>query len=221
MAPEFKHLHCIVMNPVVLEIGCKQVFCGYAALKSHFYHHHNGASSVSQKMASATLKCTVPLCEHQCDGVKELVAHLKEHPVEGRPVKCPARGCNTVFTVKSSFTSHMSRKHRHCSVNVICGSFKDTNSKCPSTSEHSVSTIQETASMSDAEDTVGDMSNFSDLYLRNMFYIKSQEKHLIPASTIQNIVEEIQNIHKLGQTDTLNRLILLLKDLSVSDEHIL
>lgn len=61
----------------------------------------------------------------------------------------------------------------------------------------SATTIQETASMSDDEDTVGDMCNFSDLYHRNvcMFYIKLQGQHLIPASTIQNIVEEIQNIH--------------------------
>ncbi len=66
-------------------IGCKHsVISWYAALKSHFYWHHNGTSSVSQNMASTTLKCTVSLCEHQCDGVKELVAHPKEHIVEGR-----------------------------------------------------------------------------------------------------------------------------------------
>ncbi len=83
-------------------------------------------------------------------------------------------------------------------------------------------TIQGAASVSDAEDTVGDRSNFSDLYLRNicMFYIKLQGQHLLPVSTIQNIVEEIQNIHQLGQTYTLNRLNLLLKDMSVSDEDI-
>lgn len=83
--------------------------------------------------------------------------------------------------------------------------------------------MQETASVSNAEeDTIGNMSDFSDLYLRNvcMFYIKLQGQHLIPTSTIQNIVEEIQNIHELGQSYTLNRLNLLLKDLSVSDEEI-
>lgn len=65
-------------------VGCKQVFSGYAALKSHFYRHHHGASSLARDniMAFATLKCTVSLCEHQCDGVKELVAHLKEHIIQ-------------------------------------------------------------------------------------------------------------------------------------------
>ena len=50
--------------------------------------------------------------------------------------------------------------------------------------------------------------------------MKLQGQHLLPVSTIQNIVEEIQNIHELGQTYTLNRLNLLLKDMSVSDEDI-
>lgn len=51
-----------------------------------------------------------------------------------------------------------------------------------------------------------------------MFYLKLQGQHLLPASTIQNIVEEIQNIHELGQTYTLNRLNLLLREMSVADE---
>lgn len=85
---------------------------------------------------------------------------------------------------------------------MICGSLKDTNSECPSTSEHSITAIQETASVLDAEDTVGDMSNFSDLYLRNvcMFYIKLQASK-IPASTIQNTVEEIQNVLYMSGAD--------------------
>lgn len=209
-----------------VENDCKQVFSGYAALKSHFYRHHSAAASVApdHAMALAILKCTVALCERQCDGVRELVAHLKEHIAEGRPVNCPVRGCKTsLFTVKSSFTSHMSRKHRHCSVNVICGQFRDTNSERPSTNEQNIHTVHETGSVSDAaEDTFGDLSNFSDLYLRNvcLFYIKLQRQLLIPASTIQTIVEEIQNIHEMGHTYTLNRLNLLLKDLSVSDEEI-
>ena len=108
-----------------------------------------------------------------------------------------------MFTAKTSFTSHMSRKHRHWSENVICAPVQDTQCESPTTSA-SIQGVSE--SVSDAEDTVGDESNFSDLYLRNicMFYIKLQGQHLLPVSTIQNIVEEIQNIHELGQMYTLN-----------------
>ncbi|XP_058268078.1 uncharacterized protein LOC131366977 [Hemibagrus wyckioides] len=83
-------------------------------------------------------------------------------------------------------------------------------------------TGHDTASVSHVGDNIEDMSNFSDLYHRNlcMFYIKLQGQHLIPASTIQDIVEEMQNMHELGQTYTLNQLHFLLKGLSVSDEDI-
>ena len=123
----------------------------------------------------------------------------------------------SVFTAKTSFTSHMSRKHRHWSENAICAPVKDTHSESPNTS----AAIQEQASVSD-DDTVGDVPNFRDPYLRNicMFYMKLQGQHLLPMSTIQTIVEEMQNIHELGQSYTLNRLNLVLKDMSLSDEDI-
>lgn len=194
--------------------SCKQVCTGYLALKAHFYRHHNSMPTLTRDTTLTTLKCTVSLCERQCMGVKSLVAHLNEHILEGRQVTCPVRGCKRVFSVKSSFTSHMSRKHRHCLENVFRGSINEDTQSAAS------ATMQEAASLSDAEDTVKDRPNFSDLYLRNvcMFYLKLQGQHLLPASTIQNIVEEIQNIHELGQTYTLNRLNLLLREMSVADE---
>ena len=40
------------------------------------------------------------------------------------------------------------------------------------------------------------------LYLRNLslFYLKIQAKYLIPSSTIQHIIADIQDVHKLGQS---------------------
>lgn len=187
------------------------MFSGYTTLKLHFYRHHNSIPNVNtiQDVPLTPLKCTLSLCDHQCQGAKLLIAHLKEHITEGCQVSCPVRGCKSG---KSSFTSHMSRKHRHWSENVI----HDTHNDSPP------AIIQEPASVSDTEDSIGDYANFSDLYLRNfcMFYMKLQAQHLLPVYTIQNIVEEIQNIHELGQTYTFNWLNLLLKDMSVSDEDI-
>lgn len=64
---------------------------------------------------------------------------------------------------------------------------------------------------------------YCDLFLRNvsLFYLKLQGQFLLPASTIQNIVEEMQNIHELGQTYSLGKLASLLKDdTSLSEEDI-
>lgn len=153
--------------------------------------------------------------------MKGLVAHLKEHIDGGCPVNCPVAGCKMVFTVKSTFTAHMSRRHRDCPVNVIsssCGSGRSTHfvDSCPSTS--TTVTTEQPGCLSDNEDTL-EHSGFEDLYLRNvcLFYAKLQGQYLVPTSTIQIIVEEMQNIHELGQTHTLSRLNVLLQTL-VSDE---
>lgn len=59
--------------------------------------------------------------------------------------------------------------------------------------------------------------------IRNMclFYLKLQGQLLIPASAIQTIVEEMQNVHELGQTYTITKVSSVLKnDMSLSDEAI-
>lgn len=54
--------------------------------------------------------------------------------------------------------------------------------------------------------------NFSETFLRNvcLFYLKLQGQLLLP--TIQTIVEEMQNVHELGQDYTLSKLQSLLKN---------
>ena len=52
-----------------------------------------------------------------------------------------------------------------------------------------------------------------DLYLKNLalVYRKSQTKYLLPASTIQHIMEELQDVHCLGQSFLRHQLILKLQ----------
>nr|XP_055039672.1 uncharacterized protein LOC129427310 isoform X2 [Misgurnus anguillicaudatus]XP_055039673.1 uncharacterized protein LOC129427310 isoform X2 [Misgurnus anguillicaudatus] len=70
---------------------------------------------------------------------------------------------------------------------------------------------------------MGSFENFDDLFLKNLslFYLKLQGQFLLAASTIQNIVDEMQNIHELGQTYTVSKLHSLLQnDLSLPEETI-
>lgn len=100
---------------------CWQTFRTYASFKCHFYRKHNvPASSVSVNTAIiSNFVCAVSLCSDRFQTVQELLVHLKKHLVEGRSVKCPVAGCQSTFTLKSSFTAHLSRKHPHCSVTNI------------------------------------------------------------------------------------------------------
>lgn len=206
---------------------CKQTFCTYASFKAYFYRKHNVNAPVNVTVGTAVtvVRCAVALCERQCQDAKALISHLKDHIVEGRAVSCPVRGCTDVFKVKSSFTSHMSRKHRGFTESNISDLYRDSSAYLSSapTELHDSGPEFVTAGNVTDEDVMDTADDFNDLFLRNvcLFYLKLQGQFLLPASTTQNIVEEIQNIHELGQTYTLSKLTSLLKnETSLSDDDI-
>lgn len=198
--------------------NCRQTFTTYSAFKGHFYRVHNANAPQVFTAVVADLKCAVSLCARHFHTVKELVSHLNDHFAEGRSVSCPVSGCKQVFTKKSSFTSHMCRKHKACSPDNIDDIYRATHPQPPgviaSTDSENTHEAMPTTSAANPEPD-------SQSFLKNMclFYLKLQGQLLIPASIIQTIVEEMQNVHELGQAYTITKLRSLLKnDMSLSDE---
>lgn len=184
--------------------NCSQTFTTYSAFKGHFYRVHN-APKAAPKAVVADLKCAVSLCARHFHTVKELMSHLNNHIEEGRSVLCPISGCKHVFTKKIVIYSHMSTKHKACSPDGIV--YRETRPQPPDIiastddSENTHEAMPTTSAVSDMPE------NDSQSYVRNMclFYLKLQGQLLIPASTIQTIVEEMQNVHELGQAYTITR----------------
>lgn len=114
----------------------------------------------------------------------------------------------------------MCRKHKTCSTDGINDMYRQN---CPPPANAIASTYDPENTL-EAMPTVSTDSdtpeNDSQAYLRNMslFYLKLQGQLLIPASTIQTIVEGMQTVHELGQAYTLGKVSSLLKDMSLSDE---
>lgn len=150
------------------------------------------------------------LCSDRFQTVQELLVHLKRHLVEGRSVAGPVAGCQSTFTLKSSFTAHLSRKHPQCSVNNINVIYREIAPQCSATACEEASQTLDGAT----EEGTELPPNFNETFLRNvcLFYLKLQGQLLLPASTIQIIVEEMQNVHELGLDYTLSKLHSLLKD---------
>lgn len=119
---------------------------------------------------------------------------------------CPVTSCENTFTVKSSFTAHMSRKHRACSVDSISDKYREN------VSQPSAVSACEDVPQSSNDATTNESSelpqDFNENFLRNvcLFNLKLQGQLLLPASTIQTIVEEMRNVHDLGQDHTLSKL---------------
>lgn len=166
-------------------------------------------------------KCAFSLCARQFYTAKEL-HHFKGHLVEGRVVSCPVIDCKNVFTKKSAFTAHMSRKHKRCFVENISYVYREMVCQSPRTVCEHASQIYNTVDPSTSE-SCELPHNFNETSLRNvcLFYLKLQGQLLVPDSTIQIVVEEIQNVHELGQDFTRSKLHSLLKnDIGLTDDAV-
>lgn len=64
-------------------------------------------------------------------------SHLKIHIKEGKTVACPFRQCEKQFEAVSTFTSHISRKHRNRSEDGLGDSVVGSSVVKPSTSHES------------------------------------------------------------------------------------
>lgn len=163
-------------------------------IKAHVYHFYN--SPVSQlDDTQRPFICDDVNCRKQCIDLRDLVAHLKEHLSNHELIHCPFRSCNRTFKVKSSFTSHVARTHRHeTDVNT-----RVTYSE-PSVSSQIESNETETGmDLSKNQSQVTEDIDISSLYKRNLclFYMQLQAKYLVPSSTIQMIVEEMNVLNDI------------------------
>ncbi|XP_051801605.1 uncharacterized protein LOC127533166 [Acanthochromis polyacanthus] len=201
---------------------CSRTFATYTGFRQHFYRDHSAPQPCASAIV-ADLKCAVSLCVCRFQTVKELVSHLFKHIEEGRSVSCPVRGCTRVYTKGSSFTSHMSRQHKACSTDSIHDMYREVGPQSSSLIE-SLDVLESTNEPMPTTSTATDLpEQDSQTYLRNMclFYLKLQGQLLVPATTVQTIIEEMLNVHDLGLNHTLTKVTSLLKrDLGLEDEAI-
>ncbi len=101
--------------------ACNKSFKKFSAFKTHCYRHKEGKSKLkSMPFTSFELTCHVDSCQVRCETLSRFYQHLKTHIREGRSVSCPFQQCDKSFSVVSTFTAHVSRKHSDCSeVNLI------------------------------------------------------------------------------------------------------
>lgn len=76
--------------------------------------------------------CAICVCQFHT--VKELLSHLKEHLVEGRPVACPVTGCKSTLNLVILYCTHV--QHRPCSAGNISDIYKEVT---PQSAFHDVS----------------------------------------------------------------------------------
>lgn len=165
------------------------------------------------------------VCDFKCDSFRRLFSHLKIHIREGRQVSCPFANCGKLFTVISTFSSHLSRSHKpgnhmnlvivFCqilggdngmsereeeSLEVAAGSEGQETNECGAHwCEEECKTLITLIEGEQAE--VNPESTDEPLFLKNLalFYLKLQAKLLLPSAVIQSIIEDMQAVHDVNQ----------------------
>ena len=73
------------------------------------------------------LACTVEGCSFVSANFLTLCEHLNWHIKDGKKMSCPYTNCSRYFRVRSSFASHLNRKHKKISnVSTPCSSQTNT-----------------------------------------------------------------------------------------------
>lgn len=196
---------------------CKRVFFKYSAFKTHCYKHHKNPSVSELDIMQGPYTCENTSCQKQCTDLKDLLAHLRSHLSKSQLVNCPFAKYGKIFKVKSSFTFHIFRIHKHATAGQVSAT-------CSVDLVSTASDVMESGTAENVPESV-DMPDNIDLralYTKNlcMFYMKLQAKYLIPSSTIQMIVEEINDLHDICSQHTKKQFKAVLKartNLSDSD----
>lgn len=163
--------------------------------------NHNGLRRNTVLHQASNHPCSIQGCDHAADSINSLCTHLGMHMGSGKKVVCPYEGCSKSFRVRSSFTAHVSRKHRHPSrtqfVGVLSDNVTDEVSR-PTTSNDNC--INESVGASDFDVDVSTSITDGAPFLKNLalFYLKMQAKFLLPATTMQCIIDEFQEVHNIG-----------------------
>jgi hypothetical protein len=143
--------------------------------------------------------------------------HLKRHTTDNLAVCCPFKKCSKTFTLKSSFTSHISRHHDLCDKVTIPVAVQQEFESVNCLVNDEV-TNDDTDVEVDEGGTFCAGTDLSQL-LRSlaMFCLKLQAKFLLPASTIQSIVDEMETFQTLGFSVALQGLYEKLVSMNIPD----
>lgn len=200
--------------------GCHRTFQKFRTFKSHSYRHCRGQST-STLCSVIDLTCHVGLCSTKCENTRSFYSHLRVHIRERKEVACPFRNCDKRFKVQSSFSSHISRKHKKLSEKGLMDYIVNPSSS-RDTGGDSDMQIDDPGQLTCEQSEVCPEAVEENQFFRNlaMFYLKLQAKFLLPASVIQTIIEDYQQMHDLSQSDLLFKLKEKLVNLGIAETDI-
>ena len=176
---------------------CPRKYAKASSLRAHIARDHCKATNkkISEYSQLSDLNCNVPFCQQICNERSDLIAHLQAHIRKRDTVLCPYDGCVNKFSKRSSFSAHLSRKHRY----MTQKSYSAQNIYAENCTIEEKKIITETDGKFEVKS--------SDIYLSlAQFCLRLITKFHVPYSAIDVIMSEISNIHDMTQENLVSRM---------------
>jgi len=171
-----------------------------SSLKAHVTKNHDSRIA----SAGVTLKCIV--CSDLTSSLPHMLRHLRRHATLKELVRCPFQECNFKGNVATTFSAHISRKHRNASITdvqtqLVIG---QPSSECD---HHSQSTVDD----SDGDDNYGNAECTwssgerivsSEELLENelaRLFLKMHVLLHVPRYAVQEIINGVNHVHLLSK----------------------
>jgi hypothetical protein len=213
---------------------CPNTFATYAALSTHLNRYFTSSKQRSEleetRHLNVPLSCALACCGLTVSGIKELLTHLRKHVVESHEISCPFVKCNKKFCKRSSFTSHLSRAHPKLTFAVLDSRHKVNAAPESGTQilDGSASTVctdvdsPETSDFDNACTETEQSADFCQNFKRSLALVllKLQTKLLIPASTVQLIVDEFAVVHAINKEYVITKTTEQLNSLGIPDQTV-
>lgn len=200
--------------------SCDKMFRLEGSLRSHLLRSHQFPRKKTQVQNIAQsrniyFECTVQLCKKRFSSRQDLFKHLRTHIRNKEKVTCPFDECDKVYTILTSFSGHVSRSHRDLPPTITLDQPENRNLNIEDIvdSEHNLSDgehdpVNDECDFVDVErdsddgfQLTSEKDASNDPFLLNTahFFLKLECQLLVPASTIQKIVEGTLSTHEQGQ----------------------
>lgn len=200
---------------------CARIFKNYTTYTCHVSRDHSNKRQALRndnidRGGIFEIECPIAYCQQVLKNPSYLRQHFKSHLDRGQEMPCPFAGCSKAFKSYGGFKSHNFKYHKID--NLVSESAEIVSSENQHNSENNIHAdaapdldIDE-ENNSDEENVVTHQEYVQDLAT---FYLKLQSKYLIPASTVQIIVEEINNLNALRKEYIKPKLIDKLKNVGL------
>ena len=139
------------------------------------------------------LTCNVVHCKCKFYTLQRLISHLKLHISNGLTIKCPFTACACQYSIISSFSAHISRKHSCTDWPIIDLEVANQNTINPETAagENVQAALGTGTSVIDYDEP--DMITLTQAQYASI-YMKMQYQLLIPDSTVSEVIEKLGEI---------------------------